>query len=117
MPSPFPGMNPHLEQEGVWHDFHQSFIPAAREFLLPQLRPRYLVKVEVHLYIHELPAEQRRLVGRADVAVTRPLAGAGTSAASSTAGGATSAPAYATVPMAVDEERDAYLEIIDGKTR
>ena len=30
MPSPFPGMNPFLEQEDVWQDFHDSFIPAAR---------------------------------------------------------------------------------------
>ena len=27
MPSPFPGMNPYLEQPDVWHDFHQGFIP------------------------------------------------------------------------------------------
>ena len=26
MPSPFPGMNPWLEQVDVWHDFHQRFI-------------------------------------------------------------------------------------------
>lgn len=26
MPSPFPGMNPYLEQDDVWQDFHQSFI-------------------------------------------------------------------------------------------
>ena len=25
MPSPFPGMNPWLEQDGIWHDFHQTF--------------------------------------------------------------------------------------------
>jgi hypothetical protein len=35
MPSPFPGMNPYLEQEGVWQDFRYSFIPAAREILSP----------------------------------------------------------------------------------
>jgi hypothetical protein len=112
-------MNPYLEQEDVWHDFHQSFIPAARELLTPQLRPRYYVKVEVHLYIHELPADQRRQVGRADVAVTRPAVSRGSrpAATSSTPSGVTSAPAYATVRMAVDVERDSYLEVIDAKTR
>ena len=29
MPSPFPGLNPYLEQEAVWHDFHERFCPAA----------------------------------------------------------------------------------------
>ncbi len=29
MPSPFPGMDPYLEQEIIWHDFHQRFLPAA----------------------------------------------------------------------------------------
>ena len=25
MPSPFPGMNPYLEQDDVWHDFRLCF--------------------------------------------------------------------------------------------
>src|SRR5437588_7216363 len=69
MPSPFPGMNPYLEQEDVWQDFHQSFIPLVREVLSQQVRPAYLVKVEEYLFIHELPAEERRFLGRADRAV------------------------------------------------
>jgi hypothetical protein len=28
MPSPFPGMNPYLEQADVWDDFHQSLSTA-----------------------------------------------------------------------------------------
>ena len=26
MPSPFPGMDPYLEDPSVWMDFHESFI-------------------------------------------------------------------------------------------
>jgi hypothetical protein len=40
MPSPFPGMNPYLEQEDVWHDFHERFIPLVATLLGSQLRPR-----------------------------------------------------------------------------
>jgi hypothetical protein len=29
MPSPFPGMDPFLEQQVIWHDFHERFLPAA----------------------------------------------------------------------------------------
>ncbi len=67
MPSPFPGMNPYLEQEDVRHDFHERFIPLVATLLGGQLRPRYIVKIDEHVFVHELPAESRRLVGRADL--------------------------------------------------
>ena len=35
VPSPFPGMNPYLEQADVWHDFHESLIPMLRSLLSP----------------------------------------------------------------------------------
>src|SRR6185437_14213065 len=70
MPSPFPGMNPYLEQNDAWEDFHHDFITRAREMLSVQVGPNYYVKVEVRLYLHELSAEQRRYFGRADVGVT-----------------------------------------------
>lgn len=47
MPSPFPGMNPYLEQDDAWHDFHERLMPALAEALLPQVRPRYIVKLDV----------------------------------------------------------------------
>src|SRR5580704_13269442 len=71
MPSPFPGMNPYLEQEDAWHDFHERFIPFVATLLGGQLRPRYIVKIDEHIYVHELPVESRRWVGRADVSVAR----------------------------------------------
>jgi hypothetical protein len=71
MPSPFPGMNPYLEQDDAWHDFHEKFLPAVAERLVPQVRPNYIVKLDEHVYVHELPQEPRRLLGRADVALGR----------------------------------------------
>jgi hypothetical protein len=54
MPSPFPGMNPYLEQDDVWHDFHERFIPLVATLLGGQLRPRYIVKIDEHIFVHEL---------------------------------------------------------------
>jgi len=71
MPSPFPGMNPFLEQRDVWQDFHDRFVPALSDALAPQVSPQFLVKIEEHLYIHELSAEQRFRIGNADVSVSR----------------------------------------------
>ena len=112
MPSPFPGMNPYLEQEGVWQDFHQSAIPIIREALMQQIRSRYFVKVEEHLFIHELPGDERRLLGRADVSVTpAPLP------ARNPAGRGLAAPAFARLPTPVDVERHSYLAIRDRENR
>jgi hypothetical protein len=53
MPSPFPGMNPYLEQDSVWHDFHERFSPAVAELLTPQVRPNYVARIDKHVYIRE----------------------------------------------------------------
>jgi hypothetical protein len=112
--SPFPGMNPYLEQEAVWHDFHQSFMPVAREMLTRQVAPAYVVRVEEYLFIHELTANERVLLGRADAAVVEERGG-GTDARPDAGSPAASvqAPAYARVPPAVDVERHSFLEIRD----
>src|SRR3954453_10712140 len=69
MSSPFPGMNPYLEQASLWQDFHVEFLPAIRRQLVPQLVPKYIVLLEEHLYIHDLPPEPRTRIGRGDVSV------------------------------------------------
>lgn len=48
MPSPFPGMDPYLENPAWWQDFHHRFITYAAEALFPTLRPRYRA-------LHRLP--------------------------------------------------------------
>ena len=67
MPSPFPGMNPWLEQEGLWLDFHTKFLTAINERLVGQVRPKYIVLIEQHIYVHEVT--ESRLVGIADLSL------------------------------------------------
>lgn len=69
MPSPFPGMNPYLEQPDVWVDFHHRFIARCSEELDPLVGPNYFVQVEVRVYLHELSGEERRFFGRADAGI------------------------------------------------
>lgn len=59
MPSPFPGMNPFLEQPGVWHDFHTRFAVALADQLAQSVGPHYHVRVEEHVYLRELSAQDR----------------------------------------------------------
>ena len=116
MPSPFPGMNPYLEQEDAWHDFHERFIPMVATLLGGQLRPRYIVKIDEHIYIHELAAESRRWVGRADVSLGRGSPEAGHEPAPGAATGLLEAPARVRLP-AVDRERLSFVEIRDRRDR
>lgn len=115
MPSPFPGMNPYLEQESVWHGFHIRFIARAAEALVPQVRPQYIVGLDEHAYIHELPADDRRLMGRPDVAIFDRGRGVAGSAAAIAA--AAAAPTYVELTTTVDIERISYIAIRDRETR
>ena len=72
MPSPFPGMNPYIEQDAFWQDFHLEFLPAIRGRLVAQVRPKYIVMLDEHIYVQEHAPEPRRLVGRADVSLAVP---------------------------------------------
>lgn len=114
MPSPFPGMNPYLEQADVWHDFHEAFLPFVRDQIVAQLANHYVVKIDDHVYIHEPSAEQRALLGRGDAFVAErhplPLGETATVAARATA------PAQIRLP-AVDIERLSFLEIRDRRDR
>lgn len=113
MPSPFPGMNPYLEQDDVWQDFHQSLIPLIREILSEQVRPGYVVKIEEQLFIHELSAEERQFLGRSDVSLARnPSAGT-----ARTSGACIPAPVHARLLPTLDVERHAFLEIRDRNDR
>jgi len=46
-------MNPYLEQEDVWHDFHERLLPHLAEVIGSQLAAHYIVKIDEHVYIHE----------------------------------------------------------------
>ena len=116
MPSPFPGMNPYLEQEDVWQDFHERFIPLVATLLGGQLRPRYIVKIDEHIYVHELATESRRWVGRADVSLGRGSPEAAHEPAPAATTGLLEAPARVRLP-AVDRERMSYVEIRDCRDR
>jgi hypothetical protein len=108
MPSPFPGMNPYIERPDVWNDFHDSFIPALREVLAPQVRPNYYIRIEENLYIHEPTDGERFPLGRPDLSLHTAAQPTATSV-----GATAAAPAYVGMPVIEEEERLPYLEIRD----
>src|SRR5690349_13471038 len=112
MSSPFTGMNPYLEQEDAWKDFHDSFLPQLRGVLAPQVSPHYIVKIEEHVFIHEPPADERLLMGYSDVSLSRSNGPSGALASAVSI----QAPARIRIPS-VDFEKHIYLEIRDRQDR
>src|SRR5271156_96108 len=53
MPSPFPGMDPYLESPVIWPDVHHELISGIRAALNPVLRPQYVARVELRVYISD----------------------------------------------------------------
>lgn len=112
MPSPFPGMNPWLEQDDAWHDFHERFLPEAAVVLAQQLLPDFFVKIDEHVFVHELPPAPREQLGRPDLAITRGWA----EPTGATQVGLLEAPAMISL-LDVDVERISYLKILDRLSR
>jgi Protein of unknown function (DUF4058) len=55
MPSPFPGMDPFLEDDKIWPTFHHHFIAGLFQILLPNLIDRYRARVGQRQYATEMP--------------------------------------------------------------
>jgi Protein of unknown function (DUF4058) len=55
MPSPFPGMDPYLEDDGLWPAFHHQLITCLHQTLLPGLVDRYRARVGQRHYTTEQP--------------------------------------------------------------
>jgi hypothetical protein len=51
MKSPFPGMDPYIEQCGLWGDFHQRLITMIADALAEAAPQRYLVRAQERSYL------------------------------------------------------------------
>lgn len=54
MPSPFPGMDPYLEDRSLWPDVHQRMIAYISESLQPQIRPKYVARIGERIEVASL---------------------------------------------------------------
>ena len=113
MPSPFPGMDPYLEQDVIWHDFHERFLPAAAAQISAQVLPRYIVLIDETVYLQDIETEQNGPVGRPDLLVARGPEKAAFLGADT---GVLEAPVHVRVPE-VEQERESFLKICDRGNR
>lgn len=54
MPSPFPGMDPYLEERSLWPDIHIRLINNIAEALQVQVRPKYVARIGERIELAEL---------------------------------------------------------------
>jgi hypothetical protein len=71
MPSPFPGMDPYLENPRQWPNVHHNFISDIQGQLNARLRPRYLARIEERVYVETGDDPARKLWYVPDVQVGR----------------------------------------------
>jgi Protein of unknown function (DUF4058) len=55
MPSPFPGMDPYLEDESIWPQFQHQLVASLYQIVLPGLVDRYRARMHQRTYVTEEP--------------------------------------------------------------
>lgn len=107
MRSPFPGMDPYLEDPIFWSSFHSRFLVALANAITPHIIPKYYVEIEARTYRDN--GEDDLLIGVADAVV---LANKTPSLpkSSSTATAVQVRPQRVRVPMAL-ELKERYLQV------
>lgn len=108
MPTPFPGMDPYLEQPELWNQVHNRLIVAIADALTPQIVPSYHVSIEERVYAS---VDDSLLVGVADIAVASKNKPTRATTALKQA-----EPAKVRVPMPL-EITERFLEIKSTRTR
>jgi len=115
MPSPFPGMDPYLEDPARWPDVHHRLITASSDYLTEQLRPRYFVRIEERVYVSD-PEDPGRDVIIPDLRVGRTSSQDKPHAAVAPQSVATIEP-ITRITLIEDEIREARLEVVDAASK
>ena len=108
MPSPFPGIDPYLESQGFWQDFHPRFTLGLCDAISDLLPEPYVARIDERMRVVEIPLREVRQF-RPDVAVVR-----------RTGGSEPDTPAVATLSLEpeviplhyLDEFREAFIEVV-----
>ncbi|MEH2307488.1 DUF4058 family protein [Nostoc sp.] len=113
MPSPFPGMNPYLENPEFWAEVHSRLIIVIADVIAPQLRPKYRVAVEKRVY--QMTDENSILVGIPDVVVGRSLTNTEKEPSNIAIAAPLTKPITVNLPI-LEEVREGYLEVREVAT-
>jgi hypothetical protein len=110
MPSPFPGMDPYLEAEEIWSDFHSTLLPILRKALREHLPAPYHARLDRYVWIDDETDERPQLLGEPDVYVADPVGLERAGAAMAVL----AAPVTVTIPAAPPKGK-LYIKIVDRR--
>lgn len=110
MRSPFPGMDPYLEDQGRWPDFHASTITYCRDALSDCLPDDYVAQMGEEVRVVTWQEGHDRSM-RPDVAIVRHGGSGGSEQPAGAGMVATLEPIAIPFAAAVDEVRDTWIEI------
>ncbi len=113
MPSPFPGMNPYLEDPGLWPEVHSRLIVAISDSLSPFLHPKYYAAIERRTYL-DTP-EDNISIGIPDVSIAIQKRHKRDLQATAQNTATLSQPEIVTLPLP-EEVTERYLEIRDTES-
>ena len=108
MPSPFPGMDPYLEQPVFWSEFHNRLIMAISDTLTPALRPKYYIAVETRTYVDD--EDEELLIGIPDALVLSATVASEPPPVTASEIAVQARPTSVRLPMPV-EVKERYLEV------
>lgn len=107
MPSPFPGMDPFIEMD-VWPDFHLTLMTEMKRQIVPQVAPKYVVRVERQVYLEHFDEdaqeddEEGRTRRAPDLAISLPASHEASRAMAST--GAVAEHRIYTIPLPQEQK-------------
>lgn len=121
MPSPFPGMDPYIENPSRFPDFHHEMISGIRAHLNRAIRPKYVALIEERVYVSTeddpgrrfiIPDVEIQLSQREDVSV------APFPANPAEPGIDVAEPIVATASTLIDSEiHEAFVNVVDVETK
>jgi hypothetical protein len=111
MPNPFPGINPYIEAQGYWPDFHSKFLNYLQEAVGDRLPDAYEARLDERVQLSSGDPDTPGRLVRPDLALThRPGRAA--------APGATALLEPETIPTLIaDDERVPFLKILHRPDR
>jgi len=109
--SPFPGMDPFLEQPSLWPGVHHRLITTLSDMLTERIWPAYFVQIEERVYVVAPEHPDRRIIVP-DVFVVR-----GTQPTTTVATVETITAPTLVTPLLDLTMRDWYIEIHDTRSR
>lgn len=113
MNSPFPGMDPYLEEPGGWPTIHHWLLSVMGEMLVALIAPHYSVRIEERVYLtDDDDAETRQRLAPDLYLVEHAPPQQGNQTASLTA-----TPPTLIEPLFEPETRDRFLTIRDRRSR